>query len=84
MAGINFSIGMGKRKATVNVMSYWAAKYDIPTGEAECTVLGLFQDSSDQEAYPVFVCELASGNVMCVAPQEVKFIKEVDDEVCTD
>jgi len=79
MAGISLEIKMPRRRAEVNVTSYWAKRLNIGEGAAPCHILGLFQDSSEDVAYPVMVCELDDGRVLTQAPETVKFV-DIEEE----
>lgn len=74
MAAINFEVKMPRRRAEVTVNSYWAKKLSIEVGAIPCHVLGLFQDSSEDGAYPVMVCELDDGRVLTQSPETVRFV----------
>ena len=74
MASLNFEVKMPRCPAEVNVNAYWAKKHNIPEGVSPCLVLGVFQDSSEDGAYPVFVCEMNDGHVIITSPETVKFV----------
>ena len=74
MTGLNLEIRLPRRRAEVNVNSYWAKRLSIEEGVTTCHILGLFQDSSEDGAYPVMVCELDDGRVLTQAPETVKFV----------
>ena len=74
MAGLNLEIRLPRRRAEVNVNSYWAKRLNIEEGVNHCHILGLFQDYSEDGAYPVMVCELDDGRVLTQAPETVKFV----------
>lgn len=74
MSGLNLEIRLPRRHAEVNVNAYWAKKHNIPEGISPCHVLGVFQDSSEDGAYPVFVCEMNDGQVIVTSPETVKFV----------
>lgn len=71
---MNLEIRLPRRRAEVNVNSYWAKKLNIEEGATPCHVLGVFQDSSEDGPYPVFVCEMDNGQVIVTAPETVKFV----------
>ena len=71
---MNLEIRLPRRRAEVNVNSYWAKRLSIEEGATPCHILGLFQDSSDDGAYPVMVCELDDGRVLTQAQETVKFL----------
>jgi hypothetical protein len=79
MAGIDIEIKMPRRRAEVNVNSYWAKRLSIEEGVAPCHILGLFQDLSEDCAYPVMVCELDDGRVLTQTPETVKFV-DIEEE----
>lgn len=80
MAGINLSVTMPRRKATVNIGKYRAETLGINEGDNPCYVLGLFQCvEADDCAYPVFVCELEDGRVIETSTCEVRFVEENDE-----
>ena len=74
MAGLNFEVRMPRRRAEVTISSYWARKLGVGEGTSPCHVLGIFQDSGDDGAYPIAVCELDDGRVITVSPEAVKFV----------
>ena len=74
MTGLNLEIRLPRRRAEVNVNSYWAKRLIIEEGATPCHILGLFQDSSEDGAYPVMVCELDDGRVITQSPETVKFV----------
>lgn len=74
MTRLNFEIKMPRRPAEVNVNAYWAKKRNIPEGVSPCHVLGVFQGSSEDGAYPVFVCEMNDGQVIVTSPETVRFV----------
>lgn len=67
-------VRMPRRRAEVTLNSYWAKKLGVEEGTAPCHVLGVFQDSNDNGAYPVMTCELDDGRVINVYPEAVKFV----------
>lgn len=71
---MNLEIRLPRRRAEVNVNSYWAKRLSIEEGSTPCHILGLFQDSSEDGAYPVMVCELDDGRVIMQSPETVKFV----------
>lgn len=71
---MNLEIRLPRRRAEVNVNSYWAKRLSIEEGATPCHILGLFQDSSEDGAYPVFVCEMNDGQVIVTSPETVKFV----------
>ena len=71
---MNLEIRLPRRRAEANVNSYWAKRLSIEDGATPCHILGLFQDSSEDGAYPVMVCELDDGHVITQAPETVKFV----------
>ena len=71
---MNLEIRLPRRRAEVNVNAYWAKKHNIPDGISPCHVLGVFQDSSEDGAYPVFVREMNDGQVIVTSPETVKFV----------
>ena len=74
MTGLNLEIRQPRRRAEVTVAKYWSIKHNIPEGPTPCHILGLFQDSSEDGAYPVMVCELDDGRVITQLPETVKFV----------
>ena len=78
MAGLNFEVKIPRRAAEVDVSEYWSMKHNIPEGTTPCHVLGVFQDSSEDGAYPVMVCELNDGRVLTQAPETIKFVDTKD------
>lgn len=83
MAGLNgrMIFEQQRRPATVKVNAYWARRHDIPAEVTPCHVLGIFQDSSEDGAYPVAVCELNDGRVLSAAPEEVQFVDTKEGEI---
>lgn len=79
MAGIDIEIKVPRRRAEVNVTSYWAKRLNIGEGATPCHILGLFQDSSEDGAYPVMVCELDDGRVLTQSPETIKFV-DIEEE----
>lgn len=71
---MNLEIRLPRRRAEVNVNSYWAKRLSIEDGVTPCHVLGVFQGSSEDGPYPVFVCEMDNGQVIVTAPETVKFV----------
>ena len=67
-------VRMERRPANVHVNLYYSRKLKIPEGVYRCHVLGLFQDSEDGYQFPVFVCELNSGNVITTRVDNVVFV----------
>lgn len=70
---MNLEIRLPRRRAEVNVNSYWAKRLSIEEGATPCHILGLFQMMEDG-AYPVMVCELDDGRVIIQLPETVKFV----------
>ena len=46
--------------------------------EAKCYVLGIFQQTTDWEHYPVVICELDDGRVFYADPEDITFIDRGD------
>ena len=74
MAGLNMEIRMPRRRAEVNVTSYWSKKLGIEQGATPCHVLGIFQYAESDGAEPLAVCELDDGRVLTQSPETVKFV----------
>lgn len=72
---LTMNIELPRRRADVFVSKYWADYHNIDSGKQPCHVLGLFQEVEDSgRAYPAFVCELDSGQVIKVPVRAVKFV----------
>lgn len=80
MAGINLSVSMPRRRATINIGKGRAEALGVNEGANSCYVLGLFQCiEADDCAYPVFVCELEDGRVLEAITTQIRFVEE-DEE----
>lgn len=61
-----------KQDGFVDIGQYWAEKKKLEPGVYKCHVLGLAQDSEDNNPYPTFVIKLGNGIVMSVAVEAVR------------
>lgn len=67
-----------RRRALVKLNCYIASKLNLPEGEVKCYVLGIFQQTTDWEHYPVVICELDDGRVFYADPEDITFIDRGD------
>lgn len=67
-----------RRRALVKLNYYNASKLDLPEGETKCYVLGIFQQTTEGDHYPVALCELADGRVFYADPEDITFIDRGD------
>ena len=71
---LTMEIKQQRRTAEINLPAYWARKYELVEGPTPCYVLGIFQETTEDGAEPVAVCELYSGHVISVSADRVKFV----------
>ena len=63
-----------RRAALLKLTSYMANSYGLPEGQVPCHVLGIFQETSEDGAEPVAVCEFDDGRVTNVSTGYIKFV----------
>ena len=70
-----------KRKVMVTLVNYWKTKLEFPADQNpfEGYLLGIFQSQDGDNAEPVAVVELESGQVVEVAVDKIQFIDWEDD-----
>ena len=74
MARLTMEVSYPRRRAIVQINNYWSKKLSLPAGDAPCHILGVFQDNSEGDEYPVFICELYDGRVMNAYTGAVRFV----------
>ena len=74
---VNGALQVGRR-ALVKLNCFTALKLNLPKGETKCYVLGIFQQTTDCEHYPVALCELDDGRVFYADPEDITFIDRGD------
>lgn len=78
---LEIKMQMPRRRASVVVSRAMASFNNIPEGDYECHVLGLFQVGGvdcGEDVQPYFICELRSGQNIYADPCYVKFL-DTDD-----
>lgn len=81
MATFNIEVQMPRRAALATINSYVAKRMNVEPGEYLCYVLGVFQESDDEGAGPVFVCEMHSdGRVFNLHTEFIQFVDVACEE----
>lgn len=82
MATWDIQVNLPRRAAVATINSYVAKRMNVAPGDHNCYILGLFQDTDDEGAGPVFVCEMKSdGRVFNLHTEFIRFVDEAREEV---